>query len=147
MRVALALGTALLTSFNPILYKRILRDAEPLVIVWGVTLLALPLLVLFTLMLLQLSQIDGVFIFAVRANSDKLNRLLTLTSRQTLDCGHPTFTNERHLTHDHSICRNSNQRFKGPCLGDSLGLGRSRTLSPIRFQVLLQFAVEIRRGG
>lgn len=48
---ALALGATLLTSFNPILYKRILRDAEPLVVAWGVTLLALPLLGLFTLAL------------------------------------------------------------------------------------------------
>jgi uncharacterized membrane protein len=60
-----ALGVALLTSFNPILYKRILRDAGPLVVVWGVTLLALPLLALFTLLLTpQLPQMDGVFILS-----------------------------------------------------------------------------------
>ena len=51
MWVALAVGAALLTSFNPIVYKRILKDAEPLVVVWGVTLPALPLLALFTLVL------------------------------------------------------------------------------------------------
>jgi len=66
MWVALALGTALLTSFNPILYKRILRDAEPLVVVWGVTLLALPLLGLFTLALTpQFPRLDGLFLFSV----------------------------------------------------------------------------------
>src|SRR3990172_4506012 len=66
MGVALALGTALLTSFNPILYKRILRDAEPLVVVWGVTLLALPLLGLFTLALTpQFPRLDGLFLFSV----------------------------------------------------------------------------------
>ena len=44
----LALGAAILTSFNPTLYKRILRDADPIIVVWGVTLLAIPLLGLFT---------------------------------------------------------------------------------------------------
>ena len=61
-----ALGAAVLTSFNPILYKRILRDAEALVVVWGVTLLALPLLALFTLALTsQFPQVDGWFIVSV----------------------------------------------------------------------------------
>lgn len=47
----LALGAAALTSFNPILYKRILKDADSLVVVWGVTLLALPSLAIFTFVL------------------------------------------------------------------------------------------------
>jgi len=65
MWVLFALGAAALTSFNPILYKRILRDAEPLVVVWGVTLLALPLLALFALSLRpQLPQMDGVFLLS-----------------------------------------------------------------------------------
>ena len=66
MWVLFALGAAALTSFNPILYKRILRDAEPLVVVWGVTLLALPLLALFSLALTsQFPQVDGLFIVSV----------------------------------------------------------------------------------
>lgn len=48
MWIILASSAALLTSFNPILYKRILKDADSLVVVWGVTLLALPLLGIFT---------------------------------------------------------------------------------------------------
>ena len=65
MWVLFALGAAALTPFNPILYKRILRDAEPLVVVWGVTLLALPLLALFALSLRpQLPQMDGVFLLS-----------------------------------------------------------------------------------
>lgn len=61
-----ALGAAALTSFNPILYKRMLKDAEPLVVVWGVTLLALPLLAFFTLALTpQLPQVDGLFLLGV----------------------------------------------------------------------------------
>jgi drug/metabolite transporter (DMT)-like permease len=43
-----ALGAAALTSFNPILYKRMLKEADIIVVVWGVTLLGLPLLGLFT---------------------------------------------------------------------------------------------------
>ena len=44
MWVFLALGAAVLTSFNPILYKRMLKDVDAIIVVWGVTLLALPLL-------------------------------------------------------------------------------------------------------
>ncbi len=66
MWVLFALGAAFLTSFNPILYKRILQDAEPIIVVWGVTLLALPLLGLFTLALTpQFPHLDGLFIFSV----------------------------------------------------------------------------------
>jgi hypothetical protein len=47
MWAVFALGAAVLTSFNPILYKRMLNDAEPLVVVWGVMHPALPLPALF----------------------------------------------------------------------------------------------------
>jgi len=61
-----ALGAAVLTSFNPILYKRMLTDAEPLVVVWSVTLLALPLLALFTVALTpHWPQVDGLFLLSV----------------------------------------------------------------------------------
>ncbi len=50
MWALLAVGTSLLRSFNPILYKRLLRTAEPLVVAWGVTLLALPPLALFAVL-------------------------------------------------------------------------------------------------
>lgn len=36
-----ALDAALLASFNPILYKRMLKDADVVVVVWGATRLAL----------------------------------------------------------------------------------------------------------
>ncbi len=48
MWAILALGAAVLTSFNPILYKRMLGDVDPLVVVWGVVSLSLPLLAVFT---------------------------------------------------------------------------------------------------
>lgn len=44
MWAILALTAALLTSFNPILYKRLLLNSGPVVVVWGVIGLALPLL-------------------------------------------------------------------------------------------------------
>ena len=66
MSALFALGAAFLTSFNPILYKRMLKDAEPLVVVLGVTLFALPLLALFTLAFTpQLPQVDGLFLLSV----------------------------------------------------------------------------------
>jgi hypothetical protein len=42
------LGASLLTSFNSILYKCILKDADPFLVVWAVTLLGLLLLATFT---------------------------------------------------------------------------------------------------
>lgn len=79
-----ALGAAVLTSFNPILYKRLLRDAEPLVVVRGVTLLALPLLALFTLALTpQLPQVDELFLLSV-VGADGLNVAAHFASAKAL---------------------------------------------------------------
>ena len=84
MWVALALGAALLTSFNPILYKRILQDAEPIIVVWGVHLLALPLLGLFTLVLTsQFPRIDGLFVLSV-SGAAGLNVVAHLASTKAL---------------------------------------------------------------
>lgn len=83
----LALGAAALTSFNPILYKRMLKDADSLVIVWGVTLLALPLLGLFTLALTpQLPRFDGLFVAGV-LGSAALNAVAHLASTRALKLG------------------------------------------------------------
>ena len=66
MWVLFALGAAVLTSFNPILYKRMLKDTDPVVVVWGVILLALPVLALFTFASLsQLPKLDWLFLFGV----------------------------------------------------------------------------------
>ncbi len=66
MWAILALGAAVLSSFNPILYKRILKDADSLLVVWGVTLLSLPLLGLFTFVLTpQIPKQDWLFAFGV----------------------------------------------------------------------------------
>ena len=80
----LALGAAVLTSFNPILYKRILKDTDPIIVVWGVTLLALPLLGLFTFALTpQLPGWDWLFVFGVLGSAG-LNAIAHLASTRAL---------------------------------------------------------------
>jgi uncharacterized membrane protein len=80
----LALGAAVLTSFNPILYKRILKDADAIVVVWGVTLLALPLLGIFTFGLMpQLPRLDWLFGLGVLGSAG-LNVVAQLASTRAL---------------------------------------------------------------
>jgi len=80
----LALGAAIVTSFNPILYKRMLRDADALVVVWGVMLLALPLLGLFTFAFTpQLPRLDWLFVFGVLGSAG-LNAAAHLASTRAL---------------------------------------------------------------
>lgn len=84
MWAILALGAAVLTSFNPILYKRMLKDADTIVVVWGVTLLALPLLGLFTLTLTpQLPNLDWLFAIGVLGSAG-LNAVAHLSSTRAL---------------------------------------------------------------
>lgn len=84
MWAILALGAAVLTSFNPILYKRLLKDADTLVVVWGVTLLSLPLLGLFTFLpARQLPQWDWLFALGV-LGSAVLNVVAHLASTRAL---------------------------------------------------------------
>ncbi|MBI3941776.1 MAG: DMT family transporter [Chloroflexi bacterium] len=79
-----ALGAAGLTSFNPILYKRMLKNADPIVVVWGVTLLALPLLGFFTFGLTQqLPNLDGLFALGVFGSAG-LNVVAQLSSTKAL---------------------------------------------------------------
>jgi drug/metabolite transporter (DMT)-like permease len=84
MWAILALGAALLTSFNPILYKRILRDVDTLPVVWAVTFLGLPLLGIFTVLLTpQMPGLDWAFLFAV-IGSAVLNVTAHLASTKAL---------------------------------------------------------------
>ncbi len=70
MWTILALGAALLTSFNPILYKHLLKDGDPLRVVWAVTLIGLPLLAVFTFARTpRLPQLDWTFWLAVIASA------------------------------------------------------------------------------
>src|SRR6266536_3418925 len=84
MWAILALGAAALTSFNPILYKRMLKDADTIVVVWAVTLLSLPLLGLFTFALTrQLPNLDLLFYVSV-IGSAGLNAIAHLASTRAL---------------------------------------------------------------
>lgn len=84
MWVVCALGAAVLTSLNPILYKRMLKEAEAIVILWSVTLLALPVLGLFTLGLTpQIPATDWLFVLGV-FGSAVLNAVAHLSSTQAL---------------------------------------------------------------
>jgi len=84
MWILLALGAALLASFNPILYKHILKDADPLTAVWSVMSLSLPLLGFFTITLTpQLPQIDAVFVIGIMGSAG-LNSVAHLASTKAL---------------------------------------------------------------
>jgi len=82
--IVFALSAAFLASFNPILYKRMLKDADAVVVVWGVTLLALPLLGLFTFALTpQLPSLDWLFVVGVLGSAG-LNAIAHLASTRAL---------------------------------------------------------------
>ena len=84
MWAILALATALLTSFNPILYKRLHAETGPIVVVWGVVGLAWPLLALTTVGLSAVPpSADGVFVAAM-GGSAMLNAVAHFSSARSL---------------------------------------------------------------
>jgi drug/metabolite transporter (DMT)-like permease len=84
MWAVFAIGAAALASFNPILYKRMLKDADPLIVVWGVTLLGLPLLGLFTFAFTpQFPETDWLFALGVLGSAG-LNAVAHLASMRAL---------------------------------------------------------------
>ncbi len=84
MWAILALLTALLTSFNPILYKRMLGESGPVAVVWGVNGLALPLLAATTFAPTPTwPQVDGWFLMGI-FGSATLNVLAHLASARSL---------------------------------------------------------------
>ncbi len=91
MWILFALGAALLTSFNPILYKRMLKEADTLVVVWGVTLLALPLLGMFAFALTpRLPEMDWLFALGVLGSAG-LNAAAHLASTRALKLADVSF--------------------------------------------------------
>ena len=86
MWLPFALIAALLTSFLPVINKRLLRDAPVSVVAWGVNALSLPLLGLASLLLLPIPQVDGVFWLGI-FSSALLNLFATLMSTQSLKLG------------------------------------------------------------
>lgn len=94
MYVLLALTATVLTSFLPILNKRILRDARPALVAWAINAFSLPILAFGTFLLTQctlspfscttrLPKVDGLFIIALLA-SDVLNWGATLLATYAL---------------------------------------------------------------
>ncbi len=81
-----ALAAALLTSFLPIINKRLLRDTDTTVVVWSFNAISLPILVIGTLLETKLPSIDLVYVLAVVA-SGAINWLATLASTQALKVG------------------------------------------------------------
>jgi len=80
----LALAAALLASFNPILYKRMLSESTPIAVVWSIIGLGLPLLTLTTFVLTPvLPRVDGLFILAT-LGSATLNAAAHLSSARSL---------------------------------------------------------------
>ena len=100
MSALLALVATILTSFLPILNKRILRDARPVMVAWVVNAASLPILAAGTLLLTQCSitlasrrmpfsctthipHVDGIFVAAL-LGSVALNFAATLLSTYAL---------------------------------------------------------------
>jgi len=99
MATLLALLATILTSFLPILNKRLLQDARPALVAWIINAASLPILAVGTLLLTQCSaswtggfplactarvpQVDGIFVLALLA-SILLNWAATLLSTVAL---------------------------------------------------------------
>ena len=83
MWVAYALTAALLTSFLPIIAKRMLAHTPVFVVAWVPNALSLPLLLAVTLALGGWPQFDGLFLVGILA-SGVLNLIATLASTQAL---------------------------------------------------------------
>ncbi len=78
-----ALIAASLTSFLPIINKRLLKDVQVPVVAWTFNALSLPLLIAAALLLVGSSTVDSTFYAAVAASS-MLNLGATLMSTQSL---------------------------------------------------------------
>ncbi len=78
-----ALTAALLTSFLPIINKRILTTADVATVAWVPNVLSLPLLLAVTLAFIGWPRVDGLFLLAVLA-SGVLNLVATLASTRAL---------------------------------------------------------------
>jgi uncharacterized membrane protein len=78
-----ALTAALLTSFLPIINKRILTTADVAIVAWVPNALSLPMLLAVTLARIGWSSVDGLFLLGILA-SGILNLVATLASTRAL---------------------------------------------------------------
>src|SRR5215211_2965420 len=83
MWIIFALTAAALTSFLPIINKRILADAQVAIVAWVPNALSLPLLLAATLILIGWPRVDGMFLVSILA-SGILNLVATLASTRAL---------------------------------------------------------------
>jgi len=83
MWIIFALTAAALTSFLPIINKRILADAQVAIVAWTPNALSLPLLLAATLVLIGWPRVDATFFIGVLA-SGILNLVATLASTRAL---------------------------------------------------------------
>jgi uncharacterized membrane protein len=83
MWIIYALTAAALTSFLPIITKRVLVHAPVALVAWVPNALSLPLLLAATLILIGWPRVDGVFLVAILA-SGILNLVATLASTRAL---------------------------------------------------------------
>jgi uncharacterized membrane protein len=90
MWVWLALMAAFLTSFLPVINKRLLRDTDVTVVAWGYNALSLPLLAIAAVALVPLGQVNERFYLGVAASS-LLNVAATLLSTQALKWAEASF--------------------------------------------------------
>jgi len=86
MWLLFALTAACLTSFLPIVNKRLLADTPVSVVAWGVNALSLPLLGLLAVILLPIPLVDSIFWLGI-VSSAVLNLAATLISTQALKLG------------------------------------------------------------
>lgn len=86
MWVFFSLIAATLTSFLPIINKRLLTDTDVSVVAWGFNAFSLPILGLATIVLLPVPQVDTLFWMGV-VGSGILNMVATLLSTQALKQG------------------------------------------------------------
>lgn len=86
MWLLFALAAAFLTSFLPIVNKRLLVDTPVSVVAFGVNALSLPLLGLLAVVLLPISTVDPIFWLGM-VGSAVLNLAATLISTQALKLG------------------------------------------------------------
>src|SRR5215472_2347153 len=100
MWAVLALSATVLTSWLPILNKRLLRDARPALVAWAINAASLPILAVGTFLVtqctfrageggppvactVQLPQLDSIFLAALLASAG-VNWLATLLSTHAL---------------------------------------------------------------
>jgi uncharacterized membrane protein len=86
MWLVFALVAAFLTSYLPIVNKRLLADTPVSVVAWGVNGLSLPLLGILAVLLVPLPAVDGTFWLGI-IGSAALNLVATLISTQALKLG------------------------------------------------------------